>query len=449
MSRLTPVRPAHTRLGAQLRSLARPGSRSGVPSGLRSRLLSGVVVASLAGLAGCDQSDPSPAAFNGDLRPVTGKVDYFERFQTLTIAPAGTPGVEAGGAGASAINPAELERRAVLFVQQSERLLECAFHGLRSEALAQALVAAKARGVDVRVAADEDARDEIGFGILEAGGVVVRYGDGPLQWAPQPGLDVDRTGDTNLMTHNVIIADGLRVMGVTGGFNGPDDNLWQLGFAAASELLGRDFQHTIKQLHAGTFATTLTVFGASTSADGNFRTVYPTEDGMVEAWFGPSEPITKQLIDEVYHAKASVWFAGEALINEALVDALRYKLAAGFKVSVILAPGAPRPYGADHPLAAVTVEGPPFTGTVVVLDAEPSPIDGRRWAGQTLFATQPTGAVVAFGDEIRPGIRAGNVSDIFSDGHLIGVRQAPARSSNPDFAATVAWYRALLAEANR
>jgi hypothetical protein len=121
----------------------------------------------------------------------------------------------------------------------------------------------------------------------------------------------------------------------------------------------------------------------------------------------------------------------------------------GFLVEVVLAPGAAWPYASDHPLFAVTREGPPLTGTMVVLDAERSPIDGKRWPGQALFATQPTGSVSAYGEEIRTDIRGGNVSDIFSDGHMVGVRQALARDSNPDFDTAAAWFRALLEESDR
>lgn len=388
-------------------------------------------------LSSCDQSDPTPGAFNGDLQPVRGEVDYFERFTSLAVSPQGESG----------ITPAELERQALALITGAEQRLDCAFSSLGSPAIAQALIDARARGIEVNVAADEDNRADAGFAHLLDAGVHITFGDGPLNWAPQPGLDVERTGDTNLMTHNVIVADGLRLLGVTGGFNGPEDNLWQLGFAASSEKLGKDFRHTLKQLHAGTFATTLTVFGASTSSDGNFRTVYPTESGLVEAWFGPSEPITKRLIDEVYRAKASVWFVGEALINDALVDALRYKLESGFQVRILLSPGAEWPYDSTHPLWAVTRPAPPFTGTALVLDAQPSPIDGQRWPGHALFSTQPTGARSAFTtEEIRPDIHGGVISDLFTDGHLIGLLAEPLLDKNPNFDRTVAWFLALMEE---
>ncbi|MCA9545408.1 MAG: phosphatidylserine/phosphatidylglycerophosphate/cardiolipin synthase family protein [Myxococcales bacterium] len=416
------------------------------------------LLAALALLLGaCDTSDPRPEAFGGDTAPVHTETDYFEKFEAIIVSPEGT-----------GITAAALEQRAVSLVAEAEGEIVAAFARLESTAIAEALVAAKDRGLSVFIAADTDARGDAGFAVLRDGGVPVVFGNGPITWSPQPGMNVRRLGSQNRMTHTMIIADGLRLLAVTGGFFDPTDEAavasrWQVGFAAVGQIFCKDFRHTLRQLVAGTFATTLTLFGASTSADGNNRTVYPIEDGVVEAYYGPQEPLAKHMIDEIYRARSSVWIASQTFANEALVDALRYKVRAGFDVRVLV-PTSARGEGytfddytervglvqaLETALAADGVEGvirekaAPM-GTVVILDAIRSPINGSKYAGQALISSQPLSSTIAFGPtELRDGSLPGRPSDVFTDGHMVVLRENNANPGTGDFPAAVAWFEAL------
>ncbi len=420
------------------------------------------VVALGLALSACDTSDPRPSAYAGDPSAIDGETDFFERFETILVTPEGT-----------GLTAAAFEQRVIALIDAAQTEVVAAFGHLGSVPVADALAAAQARGVTVYVAADTDARGEAGFRALSEHGVRVVYGDGAQIWSPQPGLDVRRLGSQNRMTHTMVIADGLRLIAITGGLfdvEAPEvEARWQLGFAATGEIFCKDFRHTLRQLMAGTFATTLTLFGASTSADGNNRTVYPMEDGVVEAYYGPQEPLAKQMIDEIYRARSSVWLASENFSNEALLDALRYKVEAGFDVRVIVGTSArgeayrfddhTERVGLVDDLEAaldalealgregararlVEKDGP--TGTVIILDAVRSPINDAKYAGQAFISSQPLSPTISFGStELRDGSLPGRPSDVFTDGHMVVLRENNANPTTGDFPAAVAWFEAL------
>ena len=141
------------------------------------------------------------------------------------------------------------------------------------------------------------------------------------------------------MTHNFVIADRLRFVNMTGGFRLDGEDSLQAGFIAVSKDLAKDYADCFDQLHGGIFSTAQTFFDNSVSADTNNRTSYATEDGVIEAHFGPQERVVKEIIDRIYNAKTSVQFATNEFKNREMARALRYKSQAGFKVELVL--GAP------------------------------------------------------------------------------------------------------------
>lgn len=272
-------------------------------------------------LASCETESPLAESFDGDLRGEIGATPYKTRFKALAFESVG-----------------DAESEAVTLTRAAQTTIDAALSDLGRETLAEALIAAQDRGVRVRVVADIDRQQQAGFRRLEAAGIDVVYGDAGLLWSPQPALDIDRAGEDNRMTHSFLIADGTRMIALSGGFPAVGAAERPVtGFAAISEALARDFGDVFQQMHGGVFATTLTVYGASLSTDTNNATTYPTEDGIVEAYFGPAEPLAKHLIDEIYGARARVDIFAESLGNTRLVDVLRYKAEAGFPVRVVLA----------------------------------------------------------------------------------------------------------------
>lgn len=316
----------------------------------------------------------------------------------------------------------DLEAETVAFVQSAREELLVALEDFESTTVAEALIAAHVAGVDVKVVGDEDRRGQAGFALVEAAGVPVVFGDGALPWNPNPFLSMERIGETNRMTLNVLVADRLDVLALSGGFPAADAPSYQLGIRLHGEDLARDVADVHDQLFGGTFATTLTFYGATTSADANHRTIYPLPDPrQLEMFFGPQEPAAKHIIDEIYAARSSVWVATEFMSNEAIVDALRYKAEAGFDVRVVS--GAAAPTADDEVLPELiaalrgtgalvrTLDG--VQGTLVLIDTLPSSFDGETFPARMFVSSAPLVGAVPFagsGDDVRP-----RTSAVFTD----------------------------------
>ncbi|MGC6417387.1 MAG: hypothetical protein ACON3Z_09715 [Bradymonadia bacterium] len=276
----------------------------------------------------CEPGPNSPSSFEGSVWPTHTAVDYFNRLHAFSIGPGGTYSLE------------EVERRTVELIVNAEISIDAAFEHFESARIADALVAAAARGIEVRIVGDVDRREQDGFRRVEAAGLMPTYGDGAILWQAVFGRDlVRREGKDNLMTHNFVIADRLRFVNMTGGFRLDGEDLLQAGFIAVSEDLAKDYADCFDQLHGGIFSTAQTFFDNSVSADTNNRTSYATEDGVIEAHFGPQERVVKEIIDRIYNAKTSVQLATNEFKNREMARALRYKSQAGFKVELVL--GAP------------------------------------------------------------------------------------------------------------
>ncbi len=334
--------------------------------------------AGLAALTACDHSDP--------------EADFYNRVTVTT-----------------ADNASDVEAQLVSVINNAETSVKAAFEDFDSVPVAEALVAAQARGVTVQVVGDTDHMDDAGFLHLlsnleedvivpgshpdadpEEFGVPVIFGNGELDYSPQPNAAVYRQGDMNRMTNNFLVVDGIRVINWTGGLeadsNGQLIDTLQIGFDMTSEDMANDFDDEFRQMFSGVFCTNLDRFNALQKSNTNPRRYYPTQEGVMEVFFGPQERTLKMVIDEVYNAKSSVWVMSEEFTNGPLQNALRYKASAGFDVKVILDRDLVGvPYSQEGDLVqyvdgADTGEVRYNTGvrqTVVVIDAEPGGARGR------------------------------------------------------------------------
>ncbi|MFU8805626.1 MAG: hypothetical protein ACNA8W_17570, partial [Bradymonadaceae bacterium] len=229
-------------------------------------------------------------------------------------------------------------------------------------AIARALVRAHERGVDVRVVGDEDNRTGAGFAALEEAGVMPAYGNGELRYLPDPTLGplleecqgtrehitctratgparaddgmMIRPGDYNLMSHTFFVVDEVVVWNLTNPLTG-DNNYW-LGFRLKGEDAARSFAREFQQMYGGVFATTLSVYNGPLKSATHQTPTHYTNQGILRVQFNPQERLVKQIIDEVYRAKASVYIMTEDLANPYLVDALEYKHRNGFDIKLIL-----------------------------------------------------------------------------------------------------------------
>ena len=270
-------------------------------------------------VAGCSNEAP----------PVTS-----QHYNQLTL-------VESGSGGAASKSGAELETFLVEAIGDADESIYAALEDLKSDSVADALIAAYRRGVDVRLVSDIESRGQRGFRKIEAQAprLPIRYGDGGLSYQPQPTIDLVRTGAMNQMTHNFLVLDKVRVLNLTGGFRdvpeGRGDDL-QIGFDAMSEDLGKDFQDEFDQMFGGTFSTTVDTYNGPLKSNTNPRVYYPTPSGVMELYFGPQERLIKKALDEIYNARGSVWVTTEMLENRFIMEALEYKAMIGLDVKVVI-----------------------------------------------------------------------------------------------------------------
>ena len=380
--------------------------------------------------------------------------EYRHRFEVL-VQPSGSDALVAA---------------AVRAVDRAEHSAWVAADALDSERLAAALEAAAQRGVDVRLVGDADRRGQATFvrlegslpPVLDAQSLVsaIQYGNGSFAYAPTPDVAVERAGDDSQMTSNFVVVDELYVVGATDGFVESGSSA-QIGFEAASEWLGRDFADEFRQMHAGVFATTLSAFNGPLKSDTNNRQFYRTDDGRIEVYFGPQERLMKQIIDEVYAARASVTVVADYLASAPLADALRYKAEAGFEVRVVVTERnrgvvssrfeALRSAfdGLDNAsiVAAPDVDGAaPFALDAVVIDDLRSPIDGREYPAQAWVSTQTLVADISF-IEVSEGVTQARASDAFSDAYAFVVDRSIYTPTSPLYAEVVSAVNRIVQEA--
>ena len=396
----------------------------------------------LAGLLGGCVTEPESGRIVGQTVDERG----FHWVELMIADASGRPGTT---------THALLEAQLVQLIDSANRDIVFAVSQFDSLPVADALVRARVRGVTVRGAGDVDLQSDSGFAPVIASGIPVTFGNGELFWNPQPGLDLLRPGEINQMFQNIVVVDVARFAMVSSGFlAGDDQRTWLAAFGSYEEL-GRDIRDIIEQLHGGLFATTLTGFDASLSTDTNNRTIYPTNAEAWEFYFGPAEPLMKHVIDEVFDARCSVWTASEQFAHATFADALIYKARAGFDVRVFVEVGADDAVGSqvarmEAEFDAVRQEGSAWPRVyrvsnlpqaAVLLDTEPSPIDGLLYTGSLMVLTQTfhsAGPFIANSTDTR-------ASDIFTDASMFVIPANPARQQ-PNFDAGFRWFQGLATE---
>ncbi len=387
----------------------------------------GVLLTLIIASVSCQDGPATPTPFEGSVWPTHTTVNYFSRFHAFGVGPTSTYQLE------------EIERRAVELIVNAETSLDVALEYFGSTRIADALIEAKSRGVKVRVVGDVDRRDQDGFQSLEDSNSFhstivglpnreahdlnadVVYGDGPVSWQAVFGRElVIRTGEDNLMTHNFIIADRHRILNLTGGFPADGEELTQAGFIAASEDLAKDFSDMFDQLHGGVFSTRQTFYDDSVSADTNNRTSYPTEDSVIEVYFGPQERLVKEVIDRIYNAKSSVYIASMQFKNDEIARALRYKTGAGFDVKLVLAEPPSTP---TDGLDGYRIN-PEIDGTWVIIDGQRSPLTRIMHPGSAMVMSMPLfEAVPYYFEDAGEEDPLPQQSDRFTDANMWVVQQ--------------------------
>lgn len=343
-----------------------------------------------------------------------------------------------------------LENLVIGSIDRAKNTLDVAFEHLGSVRIAQAIIAAQARNVRIRVVSDADSASQPGMallisslGLAESGGLV-RLGNGALAYNPQPTATITRSGDMNRMTHNFVIVDERELINLSGGFmNNPDGSIidsQQWALAIVSQDLPRDFGDEFDQMYAGVFASTLDLFNGPIKSNSNPRVTYPTDGGDFEVYFGPQERPLKRLIDEVYAARASIYILTESLTNQALAEALAYKHSTGFAVRILIdrqgstAPGnyteflrlkLSEPRLVNHPRipASEIMVIDNLHQNLTLIDVEPSPIDNAILTTRAIASSQPLIDAIPF--ITTPTGLLPQTADVFCDSNMWVINQYP------------------------
>lgn len=342
---------------------------------------------------------------------------------------------------------------AVALVTDAQQSVIVAAERLTDTTFSAALLAAAARGVNVKVLGDADYAGDAGFVALTAApqaNLELRFVNGAVSFLVN-NAEVTRPGDTNILADNFVVSDELQILFATGGFLSLPVN--QIANRVTSELLARDLSDEFAQMYAGVTSTALSAFSGPIKSNGNNREYYLTNRGPLYLAFGPQERLAKRWIDDAYSAKASVWLATEQLTSEPMAEALLYKANAGFDVRVVVPRSA-----VDFPSSKVRDLAVAFANmnnatiryvdsldyTLMVVDESLSPVDGQQYRISTHVLNHGLFADTAF---LEGETFESRQSDSYTDGLSWTLVSQPGIDSNGEQRKLVSAFSQLWGEA--
>ncbi|MEZ4239594.1 MAG: hypothetical protein R3F59_26245 [Myxococcota bacterium] len=239
-------------------------------------------------------------------------------------------------------------------IDGAERELRIALPAGEDEALADAIVRAYARGVDVQVVTDYDLAETPAVARLRAEGVPVALRDAGLAYFDFSTLvDLIFPSEMTRMDHAYVVVDGLRIVaGSTLGRTGPGT---RIVVNARGEDLVSDLLDEHRQVWGGTDAVAVDAYSAPSKSIVDPRWRYGTTTSTdLQLWFGPQERVLKRVIDAVYSARSGVYVLTDDFANEGLARALQTKARWGFDVQVVVGPHFGTDVGASQILEQTT-----------------------------------------------------------------------------------------------
>ena len=247
-------------------------------------------------------------------------------------------------------------------IDEADESVRVAVSFFDDEAVADALIRARDRGVKVRVVSDADFQDTEAMDRLEQARITPSYGDGELVYLPDFFIaqvlqacqfddaeqvlvcsssesdvqgSIRRPGSFNRMTDNLFVIDEQ----ITWNFTLPLDGrreVHPIAWRSTGSEFSRAHSREIDQMFGGVFATTLDTYSGPLKSINDMHTEYHTSTGPIEVRFNPQERLTKEIIDEVYRAKSSVYVMSNNIMSPFLLDALEYKANNGFDVQIVV-----------------------------------------------------------------------------------------------------------------
>ena len=327
----------------------------------------------------------------------------------------------------------EIQAPLLELVGGAETSIDIALARLEDDTVADALIAAQNRGVTVRVVTDTQSMGDSGFVKLIDAGVEVVQGDGEVKYLPDPTLTsvleacvefanyrectrrdggveqpndglMVRPDEYNVMTNNFAVVDEFNIWVsatplIAGGTVG-------IGWTSYSQDLGMAFGREFQQMAGGVFATTLDNFNGPVKSTvhgmlyesripdatpGRYLQLQPgylTNSGMVNIQFNPQQRLVKEMIDEIYSARASVFLMTDELLHDFAINALLYKASAGFDVRLIVREGSVLPQALVDAGVVKVIADVDYLPTVMITDHEEDR-NGDLWARAAMSMSHP------------------------------------------------------------
>ncbi len=211
--------------------------------------------------------------------------------------------------------PNLMDEKLIEHINQSERTVKCAFSRFDFPAIADAMIQAQNRGVQVEYVSDIDYSGDYSSVQLLSAGIPCTFGDGKT-----------RGTYTSDMSHNFCIIDEMYTWIAGSPVTWWDFNTTHtFGLDIYSEKIAEDFDQEFNQLVHGVFGEAWAPYDSAPLKAGNTYYTYQTHDFEVTLYFGPQEFPMSELIKEVYRAEQSVHFLASSFSDAALYDALHYK----------------------------------------------------------------------------------------------------------------------------
>ena len=251
-------------------------------------------------------------------------------------------------------------------LENAEDRIDVALKDLDDEDIEGALLDAANRGVKVRVVADEEDEPSGRFdALIDHEDISVVFGNGELAYLPEPNLSpilefcnqeltshddhivctqaqqqqntdnqIVRPANYNTMSHTFFLIDTAYTWNITAPMT--EEQLVWPSFRIMSEEVTQSFDREFRQMHGGVFSTTLSVYNGPLKSITQQEPLRMTNRGQLRIRFNPQERLVKNIVDETFRTKGSVFVMTENLTNEDLIAALQYKIDHGFDVRVMV-----------------------------------------------------------------------------------------------------------------
>ena len=221
--------------------------------------------------------------------------------------------------------------RLIGLIDEAQRYVYAAFYDLELEDIAEALIDAKARGVDVKVVVDSDNMDSPAVRLLLRAGVVVGDRDPDFMHNKFVVID-DRVVWTGSMnpTYNGVYKNDNNVVVISG----------------LPELV-EDFKQEFDELWSG-------VYGGGAPVPYPEITVNSTFS--VEVYFAPEDDVESHIVEELSSAKKAIYFATFVFTSKSIANVLIDKRDSGVTVNGIYEAFQARGYSTYSLLEAQGIE---------------------------------------------------------------------------------------------